>query len=145
MEKVPTNLAEYLLKESEHLKKVYDESAKEISILERYALVATGAIWSWCAANVKSPVFHVLIWVPLIIQILFGLRAWGIYQSMVSTREYLERIEMTVQLPEGLGWGRFLKQHSRGLRVSTSYAFWIALHIITLVVALLYGRRGVAP
>src|ERR1700687_1030469 len=37
---------EFLLKESEPLRKAYDNSAKEIGELERYTLLATGAIWS---------------------------------------------------------------------------------------------------
>jgi hypothetical protein len=130
----------FLLSEAEYLRKVYYDSDKEIGVLERYALVASGAIWSWCAANADSAVFPVLVWLPLLLQILFGLRAWGIYRMMITTRRYLAEVEeKTVGLSKDLGWGRYLSQHGRGLRVATGYLFWAVLHAISILIALVYG------
>ena len=133
------DLKNYLLKESEGLRKNYFDYAKDIAVLERYSLVITGAVWSWCAANIQSPGFSLLLWVPFILQILFGFRAWGIYRNMATIREYLIEIEKAVHLPDDLGWGRYQTLHESKLRVFTGFAFWIVLHAATATIAVSYG------
>ena len=58
------DLSDYMVRESEHVRKVYDDRINQTRALEKYSLLATGAIWSWCATNLDSPAVHILIWNP---------------------------------------------------------------------------------
>jgi hypothetical protein len=131
----------FLLKEAEQLRNLYMASAKEIGSLERYTLIATGAIWSWGLAQQNESYVSLLAWVPLVLQIFFGLRAWGIYQDMVWIRKYLSEIETTMGIPEQLGWGHRRDERKRRLRVITGFAFWIALPLLTVLVAVAHGFK----
>lgn len=126
---------EYLLKEFELLRKVYDESAKETRILERYSLLTSVAIWSWYLTSVDKPDNTFLIWIPAIVTLLLGLRAWGIYVYMISVKEYITKVEIAYELPENLGWELNSKHHLPPLRVITAFVFWIALQALTIIVA----------
>ena len=129
----------YLLKEAEQLRTFYIDSAKEIGTLERYTLIATGAIWSWGATHENASYLDFLVWVPVILQAFFGLRAWGIYDDMMWTRSYVSRIETLLELPGNVGWGRLVSERQRRLRIITGFAFWIALPILTIGIATLYA------
>jgi hypothetical protein len=84
-----TDITEYIIKESEHVRKVYDDRINQTRTLERYSLLATGAIWSWCATNLASTAVQILIWLPAVITFLFGVRAWGNAKAIYMTRDYL--------------------------------------------------------
>jgi hypothetical protein len=129
---------DYLLREAEQLRNLYADSIKEIAMLERYTLLATGAIWSWGASQKISEYLSFLVWVPLVIQLFFGLRAWGIYQDITWIRKYLSGIETTLGLPDELGWGHRQADPRLRLRIITGFAFWIALPVLTAVIAIVW-------
>ena len=133
---------QYLLKEAEFLRNVYNERAKETRLLERYSLIATGVILSWCAANLDAQALKLLLWVPAIITCLFGIRAYSIYRIMVVTRDYLASLESKLGLPNDFGWGHQLKQQELG-QVFTALMFWFILQVFTLGVAVWYMVKGV--
>lgn len=136
------HVIQYLLKEAEFLRNVYNERAKETRLLERYSLIATGVIWSWCAANLEAPALKLLLWVPAIISSLFGIRAYSIYRIMVATRDYLASLESKLGLPNDFGWGHQLKQQEQG-QMFTALMFWFILQVFTLGLAALYTAKGV--
>jgi len=136
----PADAVAFLTKECEHLRQTYYESIKEIQTLERYCLVTVGAIWSWCAANLSQPSSQIVIWIPVLIAPLFGLRAWGIYRTLAAMRRYLHRVEAAFQLPDALGWERYHGEHPDPVQVASGYAFWIALQALTGVAALVFHR-----
>lgn len=139
MKDVTVSPSDYLLGESEHLRTLYRESAQETWTLERYAMAATALVWSWCAAHLDAPGFRLLIWTPVIITIVLGLRAWSIYRNMAVACQYLARLESALGLPEELGWERHLARHRNPLRIATAYLFWPLISSIAVVVALRYG------
>ena len=52
---------EYLQKEAEYIRGAILISIDKIEELERYALLTTGAIWSWSAANSQSPAVRIIL------------------------------------------------------------------------------------
>lgn len=128
------NFQEYLIKESEHVRKVYDDRVSQTRSLERFSLLATGVIWSWCATNYELATVKILIWMPALITFLFGLRAWGISKVTYSTRDYLVKIEGKINLPADIGWGRHLKATEEPRIIITAYIFWAVLQILTIFI-----------
>jgi hypothetical protein len=135
------DLSEYLVKESEHVRKVYDDRINQTRTLERYSLLATGAIWSWCATNLDSPAVQILIWLPAVITFLFGVRAWGNAKAIYMTRDYLIKIENRISLPENIGWGKHLRDNDEPRLALTAYLFWGILQIITILIPLFIYQR----
>jgi len=135
------DLADYIVKESEHVRKVYDDRINQTRTLERYSLLATGAIWSWCATNLDSPAVQILIWLPAVITFLFGVRAWGNAKAIYMTREYLAKIENSISLPENIGWGRHLRDNDEPRLALTAYLFWCILQLLTILIPLFTYKR----
>lgn len=130
---------DYVLKECDHIRKSYDDRVDQTRMLERYSLLATGGIWSWCATHPEFPEVALLKWMPAIITFLFGIRAWGNAKAISATRNYLARIERHLALPEDLGWGRYLEKHQEPRLAMTAYLFWAILQLLTILVPVLYG------
>ena len=133
---IPTDidLSDYMVRESEHVRKVYDDRINQTRALEKYSLLATGAIWSWCATNLDSPAVHILIWLPAVITFLFGVRAWGNAKAIYMTREYLAKIEDSISLPKDVGWGRHLRDNDEPRLALTAYFFWGILQLLTFLI-----------
>ncbi len=131
---------DYFTKEVEQLRGMYAENAKEIWDSERYCLLATGAIWSWSAAHPGDPGGRLLLWAPVLITGLFGLRAWGTYKKMTLIRTYLAELEREIALPNNLGWERRFSSEAARFRTTTAYAFWFLLFAIDVVVATVFRR-----
>ena len=130
------NLPEYLIKESEYLRKIYEDFRKETKALEKYTLLAIGGIWSWCIANYTSNNnIYYLTWLPVIIVSLLGFRAFGIYMQMKTVKKYLIRLESSINgMPKEIGWERFLlNEPLRVIWPLTAFMFWITLTILTIV------------
>jgi len=137
------NLSDYVIKESEYVRKVYDERVSQTRALERYSLLSTGIIWSWCATNYTLPTVQILIWMPALITFLFGIRAWGNAKAMYNTREYLTKIESVILLPEDVGWGRHLKKNEEPRLAITAHIFWAILQFFTLFIPLFIKHIGI--
>lgn len=127
-----------MLKEIEYLRNGIDEAIKETRSLERYSLLVTGAIWSWCAAAQGSAGLKIIIWFPFFLTALFGVRAWGIAKEISTIDLYLGRVEGSFNLPAGFGWERRQAENRSPFEVKTVYVFWGVLQTATLVVAVLY-------
>jgi hypothetical protein len=130
---------EYVLNECAHVRKSYDDRVNQTRALERYSIIATGGIWSWCATNPGSPEVALLKWMPAIITFLFGIRAWGNAKAIAATRNYLALVEQHLALPGNIGWGRYLEKHQEPRLAMTAYLFWAILQILTILVPILYG------
>src|SRR5689334_1936758 len=114
---------EFLAKELDHVRQVYADAIQEISTIERYSVAAAAAIWSWCAAHITDPGVSTLLWLPVAVAILFGLRAWGIFQRMSAASSYLLTLERRMKLPAGIGWEHHRAPSTR-LRTVTGFLFW---------------------
>ena len=146
MDDAAASREDYLSGEVEFLRNRYAEWVKETRVLERYALVTTGAIWSWGAVKFSNHEFApiiwapvIIMWAPVIITLMFGLSTLGVYRNMVAAREYLLKIEKSVKLDEDFGWWQYLKAHGDPLRDRTGTAFWWVLVPLTFGVAVTFS------
>ena len=117
----------------------YSKRAQEIRETERFTMIACAAIWSWSAAHTNSPAIKYLMWFPVILSVVLGLRCLTIFLAMVSTRKYLFEIEKQIEIPEGFGWARKLERPERP-RSYISCIFWFLFQSLTIVVAIIYGK-----
>ena len=128
----------FVMKEIEHLRKLSDNALNETRTLERFALVLTGVIWSWCATNFGLTKTVILIWFPALATFLFGIRAFGMYRYSLGIKKYILDAERHYQLPEHFGWEKIEGRFGPELRVITSYMFWVVLQATTIVVPTLH-------
>lgn len=133
-----TVIVEITIKEMEYVRNVCDERINQTRILERYSLLATGGIWSWCATNVEAPEVTLLKWMPAIITFLFGMRAWGYAKAIISAKDYLSILEKSMALPDEIGWEKYLTQNQEPRLAITAYLFWGILQSLTILVPPFY-------
>lgn len=134
-----TMIEEFTMKEIEYVRNAYEERINQTRTLERYSLLATGGIWSWCATNIESPEVALLKWMPAIITFLFGMRAWGSAKAIYATKDYLLRLETYLALPEEIGWGKYLTKNQEPRFAITAYIFWGVLQTLTILIPVLYS------
>jgi len=132
------NEYDYLQKEAEYLREAILTLIDKIEELERYALLTTGAIWSWAVANSQNPSvrIRILLWVPFIIQSLFAYRALVKWRHLKLHMEYLAMLESQMELKSAMGIGSFILQKWGKLARRTGAIFWILLSLITVLVNL---------
>lgn len=104
----------FLLSEYSSLRQEILDTVKEVPSNEKFALVFSGVYWGWILTNisVKSHLL-VAIWVPVILTILFMLRASALEKKFESFHMYLLKIENTFNLGD-LGWETHLKNREGG-------------------------------
>lgn len=138
MKELSSEQVDYVSNEIGYLRRTYLESAKETRTLERYTLLATGGIWSWYAANYSEngnlDRLTFILWLPAIITVLFGLRAWGISRLLVKIKKYFAYVEGQYQLPSGLGWEQQGVSDRTRFEIMTVYLFWLLIQIATVLV-----------
>jgi hypothetical protein len=129
----------WIVEESKFIRDLYYRRSQEIRETERFTMIACAAIWSWSAANTNSPAIKYLMWFPVILTVVLGLRCMTIFLAMVSARKYLFKIEKQTEISGGFGWATELERQERP-RSYISYIFWFLFQSLTIVVAILYGK-----
>lgn len=126
----------YLMDEINFVRESYLNGVEDIRKLERYAVVIVATIWSWSAANIGNPAVAIIVWIPLVTVLLFGIRAWSISLQLRAHQEYLTTVEKDVDLPEGLGWQQNRPSGPAKTRIVTGYLFWATLQILAIGIAI---------
>ena len=137
MSNEPSVPAPVVASEREYVRKLCTEYSGETSALERYALTLAGVIWSWCLTNSHAVGVRILLFAPVLTTTLFGIRALALYRSRQEAYAYIEKLDQLAGIPLGFGWEQHHRGHGQRLRVVTAYAFWSALQLITLLVAVI--------
>ena len=133
MQDETTDSADYFVREQAYLRDTYAALRKETRELETYTLLAVGAIWSWCAANSGTGHIAYLVWLPVVIVGLFGMRAFGVYLHMRALNRYLSTLES--RLCDSTGWMHFAAASDyRWIWPATAFVFWVTLTVLTLLV-----------
>ena len=132
--------AELLLHEYDALRDEVMECVKESRLLERNALLASGAIWAWALANKSQPVYQALLFVPVLITLLSTLRSWALKKHLDQLGEYITRVEAHAQLPKHLGWERQFAKSADKSKSRSAIAFWVVLTFATAFGAWAYGK-----
>lgn len=128
---------DFLLKEAEQIRRMFYDSIKEISVVERYAFVGTGGIWAWWFTECGP--FEVLV-VLLILQLFLSVRALSISTVMYKDIEYLVTVEDKLKIPKDFGWSHDITTRPRMFRNITGYLFWPVL-LLTQFFGMLYARH----
>jgi len=107
--------------------------------LERYALLSTGAIWTWLATAIDSDWNPALKWLPLLLNAFFALRAIGLSLRTREITSYLAAAAKHFSVPPELALENAYKP--RRLERLTVWAFWPLLLAATLVLPFFYIER----
>ncbi len=132
---------EYLIEEAEYTRQTILFLIDKLQELERYALLTTGAIWSWAIANSQAQGIRLLWWSPLIIQSLFALRALVTWKNLSSHLEYLSEIEKEIMGEGSFGLGAYLQKKWGKLPGRSGALFWVLLIVITFLINLLLSFK----
>lgn len=132
---------EFILKEYEVVRSEMDETVKETRVLERYALIVFGGIWSWYIAN---PGHDAIRWLPFPIIFFLALRAKSLIDHIKNLEEYLMKIEQKFALPDNsdlpdkFGFEHYFKQKGGTLKRRTTYFFWAILVLASLIIPIFF-------
>jgi hypothetical protein len=128
---------DFMLKEADFLRRELDDTIKTIWETERQALLLTGAIWAWSLPN-HTPTFTAVKWLPLGLNLLFGLRSLALYRHVNRISYYLLFVEKRFNLSEGIGWEQHFRKNSDLFTLSTAYIFWICLLLAGFIVPIVF-------
>jgi hypothetical protein len=130
----------FMLKHWERLHAEMNEVVSRYVELERYALLSTGAIWTWLATTIDSDWNPALKWLPLLLNAFFALRAIGLVLRTREITAYLAAAEKHFSVPPQLALENAYKP--RSLKMLTVWAFWPLLLAATLVLPYFYIERA---
>ena len=128
MDKAP----DFRLKEYEAVRREMDEAVKETRTLERYALVAVGAIWSWIVAS-RKPEYVVLMWLPALLVGFLAFRALLLTNHVTFIANYIIEIEKLFALPDLPGFETRFKGKGT-LKRCSAYFFWLLLVLVSVII-----------
>jgi hypothetical protein len=124
---------EFHLMEYECLRREIEVVLQDTRSLEKYIVVAIGAIWAWLH-SIKTADW---MWcIPCLFAILGAIRAFGINKSFGVFHMYILKLEeayVKTGAPEG--WEHFIEKHDTGYGKG-SVLFWTLLILATIVVAI---------
>jgi len=109
---------------------------------EKYALLLSGVVWSWLAANQEKlrsaqSFGTVIAWIPFAFMVLFFFRWCGWDRGIKRNAEYVKLLERMGGLhPLGLGWERWLADKHVKSHLP-AFWFWVILTVANGAVAFL--------
>ena len=130
----------FMLRHWERFHAEMNEVVSRYVELERYALLSTGAIWTWLATTIDSDWNPALKWLPLLLNAFFALRAIGLVLRTREITAYLAAAEKHFSVPPQLALESAYKP--RSLKMLTVWAFWPLLLAATLVLPFFYIERA---
>lgn len=130
---------QFLLREYDHLREELLECVKETRLLERNALLVSGAIRAWAITNKSQSVYQVLLLVPSLIVFLSALRAWSLWRHIGLLAAYIQQVENTFALPDNLGWEHTFARSRDYSKSFSAIIFWLVLLAATVFAAVRYG------
>jgi hypothetical protein len=134
---------EFHLQEYTALRKEADDTVAGIWALERYALLVTGTVYSWFASS-SVPIPPWAWAIPFAVNCLGGLRAWGLFNRLLTIDEYLKKLETMLAAP-GMGWEHVMGTRRGTVITDTAWMFWSVLDTATMIIAVWYGVAHPLP
>jgi hypothetical protein len=133
----------FLKEEYKSLRAQIKQYTQDLVSFERWALLASGALWSYLVTNeaaTRLPVF--IFYGPAVVSTLLAFRSLGVYRSNVAASRYLAHLEATLQLPPGLGWHTPGSNTFRSWTIVWSgFIYWTLLCLINFAVAFYLFHR----
>ena len=118
----------YLMAEVGHVRDTYARWAQDMWDAQKFHLITTGAIWSWCAVHADNLGNAAIMWIPFVLSIFVWTRARATWSMMLVARQYL--LDREASVLGASGWEHFLRDKEdkgkiaahRGLYKSTFIA-----------------------
>ncbi len=131
---------QFHLREYEALHEEIEASTQELRTLERYAVIGSGAVWTWLATTKLEPRPPGIVWwIPVLFSLHGIFRTEALLSSIKRTSTYLQKMEKVVYNQEILsGWETYIhKPENRKQYILTStWIFWVGLLIATIIIPL---------
>jgi hypothetical protein len=133
---------EFLLAEYQALRDEIITLIKEMRLLARYSVIASGGLWAWLLTNgTAKPYYHMLAYLPALITLVLSIYGPVTASQINMAGRYIARIEKLFNLPEGMGW-----ETQRG--IARKYRFTRFLEVLfwlTLLAANVFAAVFINP
>lgn len=133
---------EFLIKEFEMLRKKMDECVAEFRALERYAILASAAVYSFAFTSTGMPYKNLIFWIPLLIALLGALRAWALSKYIGLIGSYIAELEVKSNAMVGLGYEQYLARAGVKREDIAAVVIWGSLIIFNAIVWWEIARPG---
>jgi hypothetical protein len=126
-----TDEKDFHLKEFEGLRKEIEYSLNEFHSVQRYAILATGAVWAWLFTQ------NVTTWeawgIPLLFTILGAIRQVALFEQMKTISGYIRKLEKKF-CDTYLGYEHFYRVERKNLKTAaySNFLVWLILPVLTL-------------
>lgn len=136
---------DFLISEHSSLREEIIVLTNEISTLQKSALYLSGALWAWFAAHSAQIIPEKLLFIlylPTALSALILLRTFAIKHLIDNIDNYLLKIGEKLNLPNSLGWEKYLKSVPKKLKHIWNILYWgtlivgnafLANHIIKIL------------
>lgn len=132
------NTSDFLKEEYLTLRKEVEAAVAELASLERNAILATAAIYSWLVtAKLTIPLSYLAWSIPILISLFSALRSFNVGQHLQCLSIYIKKIEIEASRSNqhAKGWEHFHSEKTKNNnRTKTTFAFWLCLILVTLLV-----------
>lgn len=118
---------DFLISEHSSLREEIIGLTNEISTLQKSVLYLSGALWAWFASQVINKELLFILYLPAALSVLILLRICAIRALIGNIDNYLLNLEKNLNLPEGLGWEKYLKNISKKLNYLWNILYWGSL------------------
>jgi hypothetical protein len=133
-------------------KSQYQALRKEIELLlaearaaQRNAAIATGVVWTWLATHEITLDYRWCWFIPVAFPLLGSIYSAAVNLRLGAISRYLTSFEEEVCSTEIPGWQTFSKGERRHVLLRSGGFFWIALFLLTIIVAGLGFHFGACP
>lgn len=120
----PTETREFAIKEYEALRKEISDSVAETRSVERYAVVATAAIWTWLLVEKSGkPWVETVKWIPVVFSLLAAIRCAALLLGIANHAEYIREVEERWGAARGFRWEHFILNKPFYITYSSIFIF----------------------
>ena len=129
---------DFAIKEFEMLRTKMDQCIAEFRALERNALLASAAVYSFgFTSSIDSDSFkNVIFWVPLLIALLGAARAYALRCYVELIGKYIYRLEKLINNNDADGYEHYLSRSGTKTENIVAVIFWSALVVFNIFVLL---------
>ncbi len=135
----------YIISEASSLRGNMLHHLSNIELLEKNALLISGAIWVLIASITWVESLKIIIWFPSILTAIFYIKLKMLTLTIHLIGEYLIKLENQLSLPNDLGWQNYWNIHKyKHSRFKKSYLkfwggiYWMSLFMGNTLVALYF-------
>jgi hypothetical protein len=131
------------LRQWDHARAELNQTVGRYLALERAALFSTALIWTVLAATSNADWDPLIKWLPLVLNVLFALRAFALALRVGTLERFLATAERHLAVPPELQLET--QRGARRVGLITVLVFWLLLLAVTAVLPHFYIERATEP